>query len=137
MSGPEAALAPRRDWRRHPLLKRLPILIVAAAGFWLWDATKVPDRELVWHLEGPGWARVQSLELQVLDAGDAVLKREERFFPQGAPGDVTVPLALRAGTYRVRFFLRTAEGTLPPRVESLTLGEEPRVEHRLWLSARR
>lgn len=137
MSGPEAAPAARRRWRHHPLLKRLPILIVAAAGFWLWDATKVPERELVWHLEGPGWSRVQSLELQILGEGDALLKREERFFPGGAPGDVTVPLALRSGSYRVRFFLRTPEGELPPRVEALTLGEEPRVERSLWLSTRR
>lgn len=136
MSAPEPE-APRRSWRSHPLLKRLPILIVAAAGFWLWDATKVPERELVWHLEGPGWARVQSLELQVLGEGEELLKREERFFPEGAPGDVVVPLALRPGSYRVRFFLRTPEGTLPARVESLTLGDEPRVEHSLWLAARR
>jgi hypothetical protein len=37
----------------------------------------------------------------------------------------------------VRFFMHTAQGALPPRVESLTVREEPRVEQSLWLSARR
>jgi hypothetical protein len=129
--------APARDWRRHPLLKRLPLLLLVVAGFALWDWSKVPERELVWNLEGPGWSRVRSLELQLLGEGDEVLKREERFFPGAPPTQVVVPLALREGTYRVRFFLRTPEGLLPPRVESLTVGEEPRVESALWLSARR
>ena len=137
MSGEPTPQATRRDWRRHPLLKRLPLLALVGVGFALWDWSKVPERELVWRLEGPGWSRVRSLELQLLGEGDEVLKREERFFPGAPPAQVVVPLALREGRYRVRFFLRTPEGLLPPRVESLTVGEAPRVESALWLSARR
>jgi hypothetical protein len=129
--------APSRDWRRHPLLRRLPLLVLVVVGFALWDRSKVPERELVWKLEGPGWAQVRSLELQLLGEGDAVLKREERFFSGAPPAQLVVPLALREGRYRVRFFLRTPEGALPPRVEPLTVGEAERVEGSLWLSARR
>ncbi len=128
---------PRRDWRRHPLLKRLPLLVLVVGGFALWDATKVPERELAWRLEGPGWAQVRGLELQLLGQGDEVLKREERFFSGPPPSVVVTPLALREGRYRVRVFARTAEGPLPTRVESLTVGGSERVEHPLWLSARR
>ncbi|HET9450597.1 MAG TPA: hypothetical protein VFO83_06935 [Aggregicoccus sp.] len=137
MSAEPTPGAPRRDWRRHPLLKRLPLLLLVVLGLTLWDRSKVPERELVWRLEGPGWARVSGLELQVLGEGDEVLKREERFFPGAPPSELVVPLALREGAYRVRFFLRTPEGTLPARVESLTVGDAPRVEQPLWLSARR
>ena len=129
--------APARDWRRHPLLKRLPLLVLVVAGFALWDSSKVPERELVWNLEGPGWSRVRSLELQLLGEGDEVLKREERFFSGPPPSSLVLPVALRDGRYRVRFFVRTPDGVLPPRIESLTLGEQTRVEHPLWLSTRR
>ena len=137
MSGEPTPQATRRDWRRHPLLKRLPLLVLVVAGFALWDWSKVPERELVWHLEGPGWAGVRGLEVQVLGEGDELLKREERFFSGPPPSSLVLPVALRDGTYRVRFFVRTADGVLPPRVESLTLGEQTRVEHPLWLSTRR
>ena len=128
---------PRRDWRRHPLLKRLPLLVLVVGGFALWDATKVPERELVWRLEGPGWAQVRGLELQLLGEGDEVLKREERYFSGPPPAELVMPLSLREGRYRVRVFVRTAQERLPPRVESLTVGDSERVEHALWLSARR
>ena len=127
----------RRDWRRHPLLKRLPLLVLVVGGFALWDATKVPERELVWRLEGPGWAQVRGLELQLLGQGEEVLKREERFFSGPPPAELMTKLALREGRYRVRVFVRTAQESLSPRVESLTVGESERVEHPLWLSARR
>jgi hypothetical protein len=138
VSGEDAAPgpAPRRDWRSHPLLRRLPVLLLVVGGFALWDWTKVPERELVWRLEGPGWAGVRSLELQVVGEGEEVLKREERFFQGPVPSELVVPLALREGTYRVRVFVHTAQGPLPPRVESLTVREQPRVEQTLWLSGR-
>ncbi|MBF5040904.1 hypothetical protein FGE12_00770 [Aggregicoccus sp. 17bor-14] len=133
----EPAPPPARDWRRHPLLRRLPVLVLVVVGFALWDWTKVPERELVWNLDGPGWAGVRGLEVQVLDAQDALLKREERFFSGPPPSQLVVPLQLREGHYRARFFLRTDAGTLPPRLEPFTVGPEPRVEHSLYLSARR
>jgi hypothetical protein len=135
--GPSPEAPAQRDWRRHPLLRRLPVLVLVVLGFGLWDWTKVPERELVWNLDGPGWASVRKLEVQVLDGQDALLKREERFFSGPPPSQLVLPLALRAGSYRARFFLRTDAGSLPPRVEPFTVGKEPRVEHSLWLSARR
>jgi hypothetical protein len=134
---PPSAPEPRRDWRRHPALRRLPVLVLVVLGFGLWEWTKVPERELVWHLEGPGWRAVRELEFQVLGPGEELLKREQRFFDGSPPSPQALKVELRPGTYAVRVFARTAEGSLRPRVEQLALGEEPRLERTLYLAAGR
>ncbi len=127
------------DWRRHPLARRLPFLVLVAFGLWWWKGVDVPERELVWRLDGPGWSTIRSLDVQVKDAEGELVKRETRAFPRGPPGSLTVKADLPAGTYTVWVFARGAEGpSLGPRVESLSLGaEEPRVERGLRLPGSR
>jgi hypothetical protein len=128
----------RRDWRKHPLLRRLPLLLVVGLGLWLWQSTDVPERELVWRLEGPGWSEVRGVELQVKDAEGELLKREEHFFQGAPPASVSMKLELPAGTYQVWVFERREGGAPRPRMESVTLGaEDTRVERGLWAPASR
>ncbi|WP_375764856.1 hypothetical protein NR798_24370 [Archangium gephyra] len=124
----------QRNWRRHPLLRRLPFLLVAALGLWLWKGPDAPaQRELVWRLEGPGWSEIRALDFQVKNAQGELVKRETRSFQAGAPGELSLTTDLPSGTYEVWVFARGESGpSRPPRVERLTLGDEDvRVERGL------
>ena len=123
----------RPAWRQHPLLKRLPFLLLVALGLWLWQGARALERELVWRLEGPGWSQVRALDFQLQAEDGELLKRETRTFPQGAPPIVTLQAELPPGTYEVRVFLREERGASKPLpVERLTLGaEDTRVERTL------
>lgn len=129
----------RRNWRQHPLMKRLPLLLLLLLGVWLWKGSEAPERELVWWLEGPGWSEIRAIDLQVKNAEGELVKRETHSFPGGAPGSVTLKTELPAGTYEVWVFARGESGpSRPPRVERLTLGEEDvRVERGLPVPASR
>lgn len=125
----------RRGWREHPLVKRLPLLVLVAVGLWLWQALSTPERELVLRLEGPGWQRVRAVEVQLLAEGGELLRREERFFSGPPPGELVVQAKLREGTYQVWVFAREpGQGSRPPLREPLQLGaDEVRIERPVWL----
>jgi hypothetical protein len=129
----------RRDWRKHPLLKRLPLLVLVALGLWLWRGTQAPERELVWRLEGPGWSDIRAIEFQVKDADGELLKRVSNQFQAGPPDSLTLKMELPSGKYEVWVFARGESGpSRPPRVERLTLGdEELHVERGLRVPASR
>lgn len=98
--------APRR-WRDHPLLKRLPIFLVAAAGIFVWQGGGglfPVERQLVWRLPA---ARqdIRAVEIQVWD-GDELLKREERAFARGAEPEIVQTLPLKKGEYAAKVFIR-------------------------------
>ncbi len=130
---------PRRDWRKHPLMKRLPLLLLVALGLWLWKGSDVPERELVWRLDGPGWSDIRALEFQVKAEDGELLKREEHRFQGSAPGSITQKMALPSGSYRGVGLRPGGRGALAaPPVERLTLGDEDvRVERELRVPASR
>jgi hypothetical protein len=112
--------------------------MVVGLGLWLWQSTDMPERELVWRLEGPGWREVRGVELQVKGADGELLKREEHFFHGAPPTSVTMKVELPAGTYQVWVFERREGGAPRLRVEAVTLGtEDIRVERSLWAPASR
>lgn len=126
----------RPSWRKHPLMKRLPLLVMAALGVWLWQTTGTPERELVWQLDGSGWAAVRALDFQVTAEDGKILKREERFFTGAPPYEVSLKVALPEGTYRTLIFVKEENRpTRPPLVESLTIGSEAYVLRKLRLPA--
>ncbi len=129
----------RRNWRQHPLLKRLPFLLLVALGLWLWKGADAPERELAWRLEGPGWSEIRSLDFQVRDARGEVVKRETRSFPSEPPRLVTLRAQLPSGTYEVWVFARGGSGpSRPLLVERLTLeDEQERAERGLRLPVSR
>lgn len=119
-------------------MKRLPLLVLAGVGMWLWQVTGTLERELVWRLDGSAWSAVRALDFQVMDADGKLLKREERFFAKGAPPEVTLKASLPEGSYRALIFV-TEEGRppRPPLVEPLTVGPEQYILRTLRLPARR
>lgn len=113
-----------RGWRQHPLARRLPLLVLFGLGLWLWKGSDVPERELVWRLEGGGWSDIRALDFQVKTADGELVKRETRAFPHGPPDTVGLKVDLVPGTYDVWVFARgESGGSRPPRVEHLTVGE--------------
>ena len=42
--------SPLRRAFRHPLLRRLPLLLVAVIGIWLWKTSVGSERELIWQV---------------------------------------------------------------------------------------
>jgi hypothetical protein len=119
-------------------MKRLPLLVLAALGVWLWQTMSTPERELVWQLNGSGWSAVRALDFQVTDASGKILKREERFFSAAPPAEVTLKVELPEGSYRALIFVKE-EGrpSRPPLVEPLTIGEDRYVLRPLRLPASR
>jgi hypothetical protein len=116
------------SWRDRPLMKRLPLLVLAGLGLWLWQVTAPPERELVWRLEGGGWNSVRSLDIQVMNSEGQLLKRQERYFSE-RESEVKVKVDLPEGTYRVLFFITDRDRPAgPPVVEMLTIGEERYVQ---------
>ncbi|WP_404373268.1 hypothetical protein ACIHQR_19000 [Corallococcus coralloides] len=103
---PPAPETPRRTWRTHPLPKRLALIAIVALGLWLWRVTDVPERQLIYRLEGDGWGDVRAVDLQVLDSEEHIVKREERFFADGPPLEVTFKVDLPEGTFRTLLFLQ-------------------------------
>ncbi|HZI04544.1 MAG TPA: hypothetical protein VEZ71_11000 [Archangium sp.] len=123
----------RRNWRKHPLLRRLLILGLLGLLVWLTLGKNAPERELVWWLEGPGWSEIRTLDLQVKNADGELVKRETRSFQAAPQGMISLKTDLPSGTYEVWVFARGESGpSRPPRVERLTLGDEDvRVERGL------
>jgi hypothetical protein len=119
-------------------MKRLPLLVLAGLGLWLWQVTGTPERQLVWQLEGTAWNAVRGLDFQVTGPDGQILKREERFFSAAPPAEVTLKVDLPEGTYRALIFVKEpGRPTRPPLVEPLTLGQEQYVLRTLRLPASR
>jgi hypothetical protein len=118
---------------KHPLARRLPLLVLVLGGAWWFKSTSVPERELVWRLEGAGWSAIRSVDVQVRDAQGELLKRETHSFTSAPPPELSVKADLASGDYEVWVFARGASGpSLPPRVDRLVLGDEDvRVVHDL------
>ena len=130
--------AAQPGWRSHPLMKRLPLLVLAALGVWLWQSTSTPERELVWQLDGSGWSAVRGLDFQVTGLDGKIIKREERFFSTAPPPEVTLKVELPEGSYRALIFVKEeGKPTRPPLVEPLTIGPEQYVQRTLRLPASR
>lgn len=135
-TAPQAPEPPRRGWRTHPLPKRLALIAIVALGLWLWKATELPERQLIFQFTGDGWSSVRAVDLQVVDDEEHILKREERFFANGPPPEVTFKMRLPEGTFRALLFVKV-DGR-EPRVrleERLTVGEGEVIVRQLRLPA--
>jgi hypothetical protein len=92
------------------LRKRLPLLILAAAGLWLWRSDLVVQtREVSWSMP-PDRAAIRSVELQLWGPEETLLKREERHFSSGPPEELRQEVSLGSGRYVGRAFVTRADG---------------------------
>jgi hypothetical protein len=133
-SAPPPPAPERRDWRKHPLAKRLPLLLLAALGLWLWRTTGTPERELRFQFDGPGWSAARALDLQVVDDEGKSLKREERFYASGPPPEEMFKVDLPEGTWRARLFVKLEGREQRVRLdESLVVGEGVHIVRQLRL----
>jgi len=94
----------RRSWRQHPLLKRLPLLLLLLIGLLLWRS-QGEERQLVYVLP-PEREDIERVEVQLRDDKGELIKREAWFFERGrAPTEVVQKLKVREGTYQAEVFL--------------------------------
>jgi hypothetical protein len=95
----------RRD---HPLFKRLPLIVFAAIGIFLWQSSLfAQERKLVWQT-GATRSEIRRVELQVWADDGALLKRTQLEYPHGAPPEVRIELPLAKGTYAARYVIDRA-----------------------------
>jgi hypothetical protein len=90
----------------------LPLVVVAAAGVWLWrgGAGLFPtQRQLIWNL-GEDRAEIRELDIQLSDPKGALVKREQLFFHGPPAVQVVQSIALSAGDYPARVFVRKTAG---------------------------
>lgn len=104
------------------LRMRLPLLLVAALGLWLWrsDLFSQP-RELVFLLPSP----VAHADVQLYAEGGELVAREERTFPPGgAASIVRMEISLRHGRYLARAFVRGESGAERALSREVEIGSE-------------
>ncbi|MBX5483588.1 MAG: hypothetical protein IRZ16_17330 [Myxococcaceae bacterium] len=103
-------------WRRNPWIRRLPLLIVAAIGIWLWKGGELKKRQVYLLLPLDDRAQIVRFHGTLEERAGGIwelLKSEERDFPAGAaPSQVEWTLPLSRGEYRVvaGYALRSGEG---------------------------
>lgn len=83
-------------WKR-----RLPLVIALLAGAFVWKGAFgffATSRDVTWRLAVP-YADVRRVELQVW-RDEALLRREERSFPNGVSEELRQAVVLRGGPHR-------------------------------------
>ena len=102
--------SPLRRAFRHPLLRRLPLLLVAVIGIWLWKTSVGSERELIWQVPASVGA-VERVEIQLRDPEGELVKREAWFLEGKRPGELTQKLKLPSGEYQAQIFVTRAGKT--------------------------
>ena len=91
---------------QHPLVKRLPFLLLVAVGVIVFKTGYLPrSRELVWRM--PDDRSIREVEVQLYDGDEHdLLKRETFNLPNGPEGDLVEHVSLGRGDYVARVFVR-------------------------------
>jgi len=100
------------------LLRRVPVLLVAAVGIWLWRGGGgwVPTERTVSFRFGPG-APPARVDVQLYDAEGHLLAQQERAVRPGEPlAELSLKVQARPGTLQARIFRWRAPGSAPEPV---------------------
>ena len=88
------------------LLPRFLLVALLAGGLWLWNNGRFAQtREVDWQV-GEDRASIREVEIQIWNERGQLLKREELFFPDGAPAQIVQRIALADGDYLARVFVK-------------------------------
>lgn len=93
-------MASQTETRGALLRRRLPLVLAIVIGTVVWKGSFgffATSREVTWRLEVP-YAEVRRVVLEVSSEG-AVLRREERFTPQGLTAELKQELVVRRGPH--------------------------------------
>ncbi|MGO9831892.1 MAG: hypothetical protein ACLPJH_17295 [Myxococcaceae bacterium] len=105
---------------RHPFVRRVPLLLLVAAGVFLWRSELFPQpRTLVWEL--PPSVDVARAEVQLWKGSELIARAE---WPAHPHGPLLQQLQLRAGRYRALAFLELAGGDTEQHSQEVQLGSE-------------
>ncbi|MGA9523924.1 MAG: hypothetical protein WBV82_20855 [Myxococcaceae bacterium] len=96
--------SPVRRAFRNPLMRRLPLLIIAVIGIWLWQTSFGSERQVIWQIPASIGA-VERVEIQLHDQDGELVKREAWYFEDKRPGELTQQLKLRSGEYQAQIFV--------------------------------
>ena len=89
---------------KHPLVKRLPFLILVAVGLLIWRTGYLPhQRDLVFDV--PQDPTIREIDVQIYQ-GDDLIKRETFFLPNGPQGSLESHLSIGRGHYSVRTWVK-------------------------------
>jgi hypothetical protein len=103
------------------------LLVFVGLGVWLWKSNLfVQSRELTWQV-GDDRA-ISSVEIQLWNEGDELVKRELFAFADGAPAELVQKIQLGEGSYRARVFIRRAAGSAEEQyAQTVRVGSEATV----------
>jgi hypothetical protein len=105
---------------RHPFLRRVPLLLLAVAGVFLWRSELFPQpRTLLFEL--PPSVEVSRAEVQ-LWKGPSLAARAEWLSSPSSP--LVLKVQLRTGTYRALSFLAYADGRTAQQTQLVELGSQ-------------
>ena len=91
---------------RHPALRRLPIIAVAAIGVWLWQGG-AREREIFWQLPADR-AGIERVKLVLKTADGQLVRSDEQFFEDGrpVPSEIVTQIRVPDGRYRAEVTVR-------------------------------
>lgn len=111
----------KRSILRHPALRRLPIIAVAAMGIWLWQGG-AKEREIYWLLPSDR-SGIERVKIELRDEKGKLLRGDEHFYEgRQVPSEIVTQARLPDGTYQAQIRVRRKGGA------DETLRREVRLE---------
>ena len=81
-------------------------MALIACGVWLWNNGRFAQtREVDWQV-GEDRFSIREVEIQIWNQQGELLKREQLFFPDGAPAQIVQKVPLADGDYLARVFVK-------------------------------